>query len=253
MPSLDEIKCNRNLIGNGKWPTKSVKNETVKEPTAEDTTDANSLPCYRMKSEPQGIAVIISNKIFKNKGTRIGTDIDALALERLFTYLGFYTNRYNNLTGSEIVRTLKEVASIDYKSYDCLMVAILTHGEEGKLYGSDDKLVSVQDLITLFNGNQCPLLAGKPKIFFLQACRGGSYDKGVKHDMVDGGGEISNEEHYDYIRMKLIEDELDEADSGYKGLSNTHTYLHTYITNYYSKLLYLQFKSISTCICMVYA
>ena len=213
MPSLDEIKCNPNLIGNGKWP---VKNEAVTEPKAEDTTDANGLPCYRMKSEPQGIAVIINNT-FTGMNNRNGTDKDAIALERLFTYLGFYTNRYNNLTESEIMHTLKEVASIDYQSYDCLMVAILTHGVEGKLYGTDGKLIPVQDLITLFNGNQCPLLVGKPKIFFLQACRGESCDKGVKHDMVDGSGEIPNEEHYDYIRMELIEDESDETDSGYKG------------------------------------
>ena len=132
MPSLDEIKYNPGLIGNGKWPTKPVENETVKESTAEDTTDANGLPCYWMKSKPyQGIAVIINNKTFIKKDNRNDTDKDVRALERLFTYLVFYTNRYNNLTGSEIVHILRDVASFDYNSYDCLMVAILTHGEEG--------------------------------------------------------------------------------------------------------------------------
>ena len=95
------------------------------------------------------------------------------------------------------------------------------------LYGTDDQLIPVQDHIRLFNGSHCPLLVGKPKIFFLQACRGESRDKGVKHDMVDGGREIPCEEHYDYATMKLLKDEIEETDSGYKGLINTYTYLHT--------------------------
>ena len=46
----------------------------------------------------------------------------------MHTLIGFYTNRYNDLTGSEMKSTLKDVAAIDYKYYDCLLVAILTHG-----------------------------------------------------------------------------------------------------------------------------
>ena len=133
MPLLDEIKYHPRLLGNEKWPTELAENETVKKPTAEDTTDANGLPCYQMKSKHyQGIGVIINNKTFTSMNNRNGTDKDALALERLFTYLGFYTNHYSNLTESEIVHTLKDVAFIDYKSHNCLMIAILTHGVDRK-------------------------------------------------------------------------------------------------------------------------
>ena len=80
MPSLDTIKHNPSLFGDGKWPPKPkpVGNETFEAPAAEDITDANGLPCYRMKSTPQGIAVIINNKIFTSAlGNRNGTDKDA--------------------------------------------------------------------------------------------------------------------------------------------------------------------------------
>ena len=66
-----------------------------------------------MKSKRyQGIGVIINNKTFTSMNNRNGTDKDALALKRLLTYLGFYTNHYNNLTGSKIVHTFKDVADM---------------------------------------------------------------------------------------------------------------------------------------------
>ena len=173
----------------------------------------------RMESTPQGIAVIINNKTFTSTfglGNRNGTDKDAVALERLFTYLGFYTNRYNDLTGSEMKRA---VATIDYRQYDCLLVAILTHGVQGKLYGTDGEKIPVEDLTTLFNGDQCPSLIDKPKIFFLQACRGENRDERVKYDMVDGFDENypkASEEQFDSVRTEIL-DEVEETDSGYKG------------------------------------
>ena len=38
---------------------------------------------------------------------RIGTEYDADSLQKLFVYLGFYTNRYDDLTGAEMRRKLK--------------------------------------------------------------------------------------------------------------------------------------------------
>ena len=50
---------------------------------------------------------------------------------------------------------------------DCFVCAILTHGEEGVVYGTDDK-VEVKILLEPFKGNNCKGLVGKPKIFFIQ-------------------------------------------------------------------------------------
>ena len=51
---------------------------------------------------------------------------------------------------------------------DCFVCTILTHGENGKVYGSDDKPVEVKKLLDPFKGNNCKSLVGKPKIFFIQ-------------------------------------------------------------------------------------
>ena len=41
---------------------------------------------------------------------RVGTDRDADSLTQLFTHLGFYTNRYNNLKGKDMKGTLQVCA-----------------------------------------------------------------------------------------------------------------------------------------------
>ncbi len=67
------------------------------------------------------------------------------------------------------------------------VVCILSHGmygqrrdQHGKLisigdfiFGTDGELVSLSKLMNYFNNRQCPALQGKPKLFFVQACRGG--------------------------------------------------------------------------------
>ena len=233
MPSLETIEGNSSLVGDGeRWPFERSQplddNSSVEvphPPTSDDLTDARSLPEYRMKANPRGVGVIINNKIFTcGMKNREGTDRDAAALQRLFTHLGFYTNRYNDLTGSQLRRIFNEVAAIDHKKFDCLMIAILTHGIKGKLYGTDGELIPVEDLTKLFNGYRCPSLIGKPKVFLLQACRGGNFDYGVEHDMTDGDEtkvdfEKAYEEQFPNVQEKTFKDEADETDSGYTGLS----------------------------------
>jgi len=179
------MPSNPELVGDGNWPTIAMKPlDVLSDHIDQDVKDSNVLPAYRMKSKPRGIGVIINNRVFTcDMPIRNGTDKDAVALEKLFTFLGFYTNRYDNLKADEMECKLKEVASLNHKEYDCLMIAILTHGKQGKLYGTD-KLTPIVPLINLFDGNKCPTLVGKPKIFVIQACRGDDYDYGV--NMIDG-------------------------------------------------------------------
>lgn len=55
----------------------------------------------------------------------------------------------------------------------------MTHGkEDGKIYSADGELL-VNELWEYFIGNNCPSLIGKPKLFFVQACRGSMTDPGT--------------------------------------------------------------------------
>ena len=57
---------------------------------------------------------------------------------------------------------------MDHLKYNGIICAILSHGEEGLIYGTDGT-VSIKELATIF---QVDALHGKPKLFFIQACQG---------------------------------------------------------------------------------
>lgn len=221
------------LTGNGEWPFGMATAQTgaavAPPPPPQEGTDHAPKIVYRMSSRPRGIGLVINNKHFTcGMKDRVGTDRDADSLVKLFIYLGFYTNRYDDLTGKAMHQKLQDVADIDHSRFDCFMVAVLTHGVNGKLYSTDGDLIAVQDITKYFDGNNCPALIGKPKVFLFQACRGGRFDYGVELEATDSAGddlpahtdaELKEmvEEQYDTIISRALDDP-DETDGGsYKG------------------------------------
>ena len=69
-------------------------------------------------------------------------------------------------------RKLREVAKLDHSQSDCVLICVLTHGINGKLYSTDGDLIPVEDLTKYYNGVNCPSLIGKPKV-------GGGYGQWV--------------------------------------------------------------------------
>lgn len=49
----------------------------------------------------------------------------------------------------------------------------MSHGENGFIKMEDGDRVSLEDVFEMFNNKSCPALHEKPKIFIIQACRGG--------------------------------------------------------------------------------
>lgn len=127
-----------------------------------------------MDRSVRGIAVIINNKNFlrssgMDRYPRNGTDVDRDSLVKLFRMLKFDVKIYNDRTKAEIRSITKEMATFNHSNYDAFIFSILTHGEEGVIYGTDGT-ISIRDLTSEFKYS--PSLAGKPKIFFFQACQG---------------------------------------------------------------------------------
>ena len=125
-----------------------------------------------MAHQPRGIAVIINNKTFQEKTrqmSREGTDLDRDALKKLFHKLLFKLEVHNNKTAAEILEIVEEMSKLDHSNYDAFIFCILSHGEEGVVYGTDDT-VPVEKITSRFKSTAS--LAGKPKIFFFQACQG---------------------------------------------------------------------------------
>ena len=188
--------------------------------------------------------VIINNKTFLHMSIRNGTDKDAEGLENLFKGFRFSVKCYDNLTTQKMRKRLDKVAKKDYSAYDCLIVAILSHGDNGMLYGTDSEAgkdrkadtnnaLAVESLSTYFDGERCPSLKGKPKLFILQACRGMKYDNG--EERVDGGDTQENmcleiQAEIENLKTHLNRPQtMEEEDAGHK-LPITADILYVYST-----------------------
>lgn len=143
---------------------------------------------YCMDYPSIGKCIIINNKIFDRStgmSDRAGTDVDAAKMLKVFNELGFKTSVQNNRTVSQMRQILSSVSKEDHSNSAMFVCVMLSHGDEGTIFGTDG-CMELKELTRLFRGNQCPSLAGKPKLFFIQACRGSELDPGIVTDSVDG-------------------------------------------------------------------
>lgn len=68
---------------------------------------------------------------------------------------------------------------MDHSASDCLLIAILSHGEHSYIYARDCQY-KLETIWSNFTANRCPSLAGKPKLIFIQACQGDQLDGGIR-------------------------------------------------------------------------
>nr|XP_057924755.1 caspase-8 isoform X2 [Doryrhamphus excisus] len=135
---------------------------------------------YAMNHNPHGLCVIINNEEFSGPELRkrSGTQVDEKALCSVFSELGFTVKVYSNLTAEEIRQTLITIAGRNFSDEDAVVVCLLSHGENNSVFGTDIKAVSIRELTLPFTSGRAPTLAGKPKLFFIQACQGDGYQTG---------------------------------------------------------------------------
>lgn len=135
---------------------------------------------YTLIHVPRGFCVIINNEKFPDTTLRdrAGTQQDANALNTVFRRLGFEVFVHNNLTSKAIRDTIQELRMKDFSNHDALVVCVLSHGENGCVFGTDEQKVLLHDLTKPFTSGRTPSLAGKPKLFFIQACQGSDYQMG---------------------------------------------------------------------------
>ncbi|TNN48223.1 Caspase-8 [Liparis tanakae] len=151
---------------------------------AGEKTDPSPLPdhegYYALTHKPRGLCVVINNEYFPGTAlkSRRGTQEDEKALRRVFTDLGFTVSVHNNLTAKDMRQELQTLGARSFLDEDALVVCVLSHGDMGCVFGVDDQKVSIQDLKQPFTSRRAPTLAGKPKLFFIQACQGKSYQGG---------------------------------------------------------------------------
>ncbi|XP_063100832.1 caspase-7 isoform X2 [Cavia porcellus] len=161
---------------------KKKKNDSIRSAGGTE----NEVPTYKynMNFEKVGKCIIINNKNFEpvtGMGVRNGTDRDADALFRCFRNLGFDVVVYNDCTCAKMQDLLKQASEEDHTNSACFACILLSHGEENCIYGKDG-VTPIKDLTIHFRGDRCKTLLEKPKLFFIQACRGTELDDGIQAD-----------------------------------------------------------------------
>ncbi|XP_004604439.1 caspase-8-like [Sorex araneus] len=112
---------------------------------------------------------------------RPGALRDVEALRGLCQALGFQTTVRTDATAQafqEELARFREQLDSGRGTVSCALVALMAHGGPGgQLQGADGQAVQHEALVRELS--RCRALRGRPKIFLLQACRGGHRDAGV--------------------------------------------------------------------------
>ncbi|KPP80331.1 caspase-8-like [Scleropages formosus] len=156
---------------------------------------------YCMRRRPRGRCLIINNYSFNKArmnnlrmGDRKGTDVDAVTQRK-------------DLTGDELLEVLQKFGKMDHSQLDAFVCCILSHGEKRSVMGTDGKVVPIWKITQPFISRLCPSLAGKPKLFFIQACQGQKKQMGA---LIQADGEGNDYEmDASHIQPDVIPDDSD--------------------------------------------
>lgn len=141
----------------------------------------------------QGVAVVIINEKFRDHKGRTGCQLDERNLCGTFSSLGFEVRLVRDCSVQELKRVLSVVAKEDHSAAESFVLAMSSHGDE-YIHSQESKhhtrqiredvvfctdfYMTTRQLLQYFSDANCPSLKGKPRLFFLQACRGSQLDAG---------------------------------------------------------------------------
>ncbi|CAL7952152.1 unnamed protein product [Xylocopa violacea] len=169
---VDSTKCSKK--------DSSTNSDIIENTAVGDlpTTSRKDSSKYEMKLNRRGICLILNQVHFEDHNDRSASEVDENTIQVTFTQLGFEVRIKRDLTFASISEVMGKLTREDHSDCDCISIFVLSHGEDnGKIYAKD----MPYPLITIFTSlTNCISLAGKPKLFFIQACRGTSKDNGIK-------------------------------------------------------------------------
>ena len=157
---------------------------------ASSTKDLPTQP-YRMSKSNghHGYALIINNINVSGRERRLGAEVDDINLAKTLETLGyklFEDKCHRDYTAKEMTELFNKVTmETDHSQCDSFVCCLLSHGDVGKVYGSDDRPIILEDIKN--SVIHCPSLVGKPKIFFITSARGGRLPEThiVDHEYAD--------------------------------------------------------------------
>ncbi|XP_066521308.1 caspase-8-like [Hoplias malabaricus] len=171
----------------------------------DNSSPADEMNEYKMSSDPCGICVIFNNVNFiPGFKERKGSDRDEESLKYVFNRLKFTVEVYKDRTAQQMRDDLKRLSQTPHTG-DCFVCCILSHGCSEGVHGTDGGIIKNEEIFGPFKGTSCPSLASKPKVFFIQACRGEEYQLPfeIEADNLEVD-EAEEEAEYEMDMVKMI-------------------------------------------------
>lgn len=188
--TVDALKIFGKRLGTESTGSGKTAEETDSSSISSSSRAADVDPYrYKMDYPCLGTCLVINNKNFDRStqmSPRNGTDLDAATAMKVFSSLGYKMRVTNDQTVKQMTQLLLSVSQEDHSNSASFVCVLLSHGDEGIIYGTDGP-EKFENLTKCFKGDRCKSLVGKPKLFFIQACRGSELDDGatVETDSVD--------------------------------------------------------------------
>ncbi|XP_071942186.1 caspase-14-like [Antedon mediterranea] len=186
---------------------------------------------YSMESNPRGQCIIINNIDFEGgiPETRTGSKEDPGKLKTLFERMKFVVTEKKNLSGKNILKEVEKARpKNDGISEDCFVVCIMSHGNNGYVTGVDGETVQIEKIAKSLNSAECPALAYKPKVFFIETCRGDSYEPKIDFDMITNAFGSVSSDNFNYNSMSNGDG---NAGKGEGSITNEADFLFAYSTS----------------------
>jgi len=159
--------------------TKS-NSDSVKTPDGPKISRPTKHKHYKNDHPNLGIAIILNHTYIQGQTKRMGTEKDKKRIKTVLREYGFDVRSYDDLSYEKIVDVLNDASQEDHSKNDCIMIVVMSHGISGQVFARD-MTYPVDKLWTPFLGENCKTLINKPKLFFIQACRGSEVDAGATY------------------------------------------------------------------------
>ncbi|XP_071166087.1 caspase-3-like [Mytilus edulis] len=134
---------------------------------------------YQFTGSKMGYAIFIINSEFQSEKERQYAVKDRDNMITLFQQLGFEIKLLENKSKKELLQNLADIRNEIGIEHDCMACIISSHGFEKNTESNGrqheictkDSTVLTKDILNNFADDKCENLKGKPKMFFIQACR----------------------------------------------------------------------------------
>ena len=123
-----------------------------------------------MNARPHGIALVVVKENYIDGNSYKGGQATSLMFTSIFQYLQYSVQHHTNVTSTQMIQLMEEIASMDHTAYDSFVCCISDDGSNDHyMYCQDLCYVNIYELVDKVQ--QCPTLQGKPKLFFIDINR----------------------------------------------------------------------------------